>query len=290
MEIEVLEVDANDLTFTVRAAGPAGGRPVLLLHGFPETSWSWRPALAALAEAGYRAVAPDQRGYSAGARPPDVADYAISHLVSDALAIADVLELGVFDVVGHDWGGMLAWVLGSRHPDRVRSLSVVSTPHPHAMAGALTGGDPEQAGRSSYITRFRRPDEPEALLLGPDGSGSGLRLMFEATGLGNGRCPDPSVVDEYVAVLTQPGAMTAALNWYRAMHRADVADLPPVIMPTLYVWSTGDVALGRVAAEASAQWVAGRYHFEVLEGVSHWVPEEVPDELNRLLLVHLANA
>jgi pimeloyl-ACP methyl ester carboxylesterase len=282
MDIERMEIDANGFTFTARAAGPHDGRPVILLHGFPQSSWSWRDVLVQLAEAGYRGVAPDQRGYSAGARPPAVADYAVPHLVSDILAIADTMEMGTFDLVGHDWGGMVAWVVAARHADRVRSLTVVSTPHPEALRAALLG-DADQAERSGYIALFQRPEEPEQLLLGADGSGSGLRRLFESTGL------DPALSEEYIAVLTQPGAITAALNWYRAMDSADVDGLPPVVVPTLYVWSTGDQALGRTAAEATAQWVAGRYQFEVLEGVSHWIPEEAPAELGRLLLGHLAS-
>ncbi len=289
MDIERLEIDANGYTFTARAAGPLDGRPVVLLHGFPETSWCWRPALAALGAAGYRGFAPDQRGYSPRARPEGAEHYAIGNLVSDVLALADTLEVSSFDLVGHDWGGMLAWVIGSRYADRVRSLTIVSTPHPLAMQSAMAGADPEQAGRSSYVARFREADEPEQILLGPDGSGSGLRRMFDSTGLGPDSNVDRSMIDEYVAVLREPGAMTAALNWYRAMRRSDVADLQPIMMPTLYVWSTEDVALGRVAAEASAQWVAGRYQFVVFDGVSHWIPEERPEELNQLLLAHLAD-
>jgi pimeloyl-ACP methyl ester carboxylesterase len=130
---------------------------------------------------------------------------------------------------------------------------------------------------------FQRPDEPELLLLGPDGDGSGLRELLVTTGL------SPELATEYVAPLTQPGALTAALNWYRAMAEADVVGLPPVVVPTRYVWSTGDRSLGRPAAEATAEWVAGRYRFDVLEGVSHWIPEEAPDELGRLLLEHLSS-
>jgi pimeloyl-ACP methyl ester carboxylesterase len=256
---------------------------VLLLHGFPQSSWSWRRQLTRLAAGGYRAVAPDQRGYAPGARPGAVADYAVPHLVADVLAIADTMEMPTFDLVGHDWGGMVAWVVASRHADRVRSLTVVSTPHPEALRAALSGRDRDQVERSAYLALFQRPEDPERLLLGDDGTGSGLRRMFESTGL------DPSYAEEYVAPLIQPGALTAALNWYRAMDRADVEGLAPVIVPTRYVWSTGDLALGRVAAESTAEWVAGRYRFDVLDGVSHWIPEEAPEDLNRLLLEHLSS-
>jgi pimeloyl-ACP methyl ester carboxylesterase len=283
VNIERLEIDANGLTFTARAAGPPGGRPVLLLHGFPQSSWSWRDLLSRLAEAGYRAVAPDQRGYSPGARPQAGGDYAVPHLVADVLSIADTMDMPTFDLVGHDWGGMVAWVTAAQHPDRLRSLTVVSTPHPEALRAALGGRDPAQADRSSYIALFRRPEEPERLLLGEDGSGSGLRKLFAQAGL------DDAVADEYVAVHTQPGALTAALNWYRAMDTAHVDGLAPIVVPTRFIWSTEDPALGRVAAEATVEYVAGSYRFDVLEGVSHWVPEEVPDDLGRLVLEHLAD-
>jgi pimeloyl-ACP methyl ester carboxylesterase len=280
--IERLEIDANKLTFTARAAGPEAGRGVILLHGFPQTSWCWRGQLSELGDAGYRAVAPDQRGYSAGARPPAVADYALDHLVGDVLALADAMEMDTFDLVGHDWGGMVSWVAAAQHPDRVRSLSVVSTPHPLALRDALLGGDPAQAGRSAYMDAFRRPEEPERLLLGEDLSGSGLEALCAASGLGTAN------TRQYLAVLTRPGALTAALNWYRAMDGEALADLPSVKVPTLYVWSTDDAALGRPAAEASGAFVSGGYQFEVLEGVTHWIPEAAPKELARLLLTHLA--
>lgn len=284
VDIERLEIDANDLTFSARAAGPHLGRPVLLLHGFPQTSWCWRPQLVLLGSAGYRAVAPDQRGYAAGARPPSVADYALPRLVADVLAIADTMQMPTFDLVGHDWGGMVAWVVASRHSDRVRSLTVVSTPHPQALRAAPAQHGTSRGDPSEFGTLFQRPDEPEQLLLGSDGSGSGLRDLLVSNGLA------PEMAGEYVATLAEPGALTAALNWYRAMSEADVSGLPPVVVPTLYIWSTGDLALGRAAAEATVEWVAGRYRFDVLEGVSHWVPEEAPEELGRLLLEHLSSA
>lgn len=282
MDIERLEIDAGGLTFGARAAGPPDGRPVLLLHGFPETSWSWRGLLSTLGAAGYRAVAPDQRGYSPKARPTAIADYGLPNLVADVIDLADTLEMTTFDLIGHDWGGMVAWVTASRHAERVRSLTVLSTPHPEALRAAVGAGGTDQAERSGYIELFQMADKPEQLLLGADGRGSGLRAMFEKTGLG------PDLADEYVACLTEPGALTAALNWYRAIDGGFTHSLAPIVVPTLYIWSTGDQALGRQAAEATAEYVAGSYRFEVLEGVSHWIPEMAPDELARLVLEHLA--
>ena len=281
-----VEVRANGLVFTGVASGPPGGRPVVLLHGFPQTSYSWHHQLDALAAAGYRAVAFDQRGYSAGARPEGVEDYRIEHLVGDVVAVADALHLDRFDLVGHDWGAMVAWVTAWAHRDRVRTLTAVSVPHPKGFAGALGGGDDDQRERSSYIEVFRREGGvAERALLGEDGSGDGLRRMFDVTGLAS----DTEEVRRFVAAMLEPRAMTAALNWYRASEPAALASVGPISAPTLYVWSTGDVAIGRRAAEATAEWVTGPYRFVVLEDVSHWIPETAPNELNRSLLDHLAS-
>ena len=280
--IDRLEIEAGGLTFTGRACGPDYGRRVLLLHGFPQTSWAWRDELSALGHAGYRAVAPDQRGYSRGARPAEADAYATELLLGDVIALADSMEMDAFDLVGHDWGGLLAWVVASRHPERVRSLCVVSTPHPLALQDALLGGDPEQAAHGEAMASYRDEAEAEQLLLGPDGSGSGLATLLAESGLA------PEDASMYVGVLTEPAALTAALNWYRAMDRGVLERLEPVRVPTLYVWSTADDAFTRAAAEGTAAWVRAAYTFEVLDGVSHWVPETAPEQLSKLVLDHLA--
>jgi pimeloyl-ACP methyl ester carboxylesterase len=284
--MERFDVVANGLTFSAMAEGPADGRPVVFLHGFPQTSWSWHRQIDAAAADGYRAFAFDQRGYSSGARPPHVEDYRIDALVADVLAVADTQGMDRFDLVGHDWGAMVAWVLAARHPERIRTLTAVSVPHPAAFGAALGGGDPDQAERSSYIGVFRQEGVAERALLGEDESGDGLRAMFVASGL----AADAAEIGVFVAAMLEPGALTAALNWYRAMSADAVGDVGKISVPTLYVWSTQDIALGRQAAEATAQWVSGPYRFEILEGVSHWIPEAAPQDLNRLLLEHLGSS
>ncbi len=266
------------LSFRGRAVGPEDGRLVLLLHGFPQTSASWLAVMRSLADAGHRAVAFDQRGYSDGARPGPVDAYALDHLVADVMAVADDLGGHRFDLVGHDWGGAIAWAVAGAHPERVRTLTVASTPHPLAFAAALRGelgGD--QPTRSGYADFFRSA-EAEDFFLGNDAAA--LRGLHANAA--------PEAVEEYVRVLSQPGAMTGALNYYRATRFEDLPDPGPIESPTLYVWSTEDMALGREAAEATAGHVVGPYRFEVLEGVSHWVPEEAAEEFSRLLLAHLA--
>jgi pimeloyl-ACP methyl ester carboxylesterase len=306
--MEDLEIAANGFTFNAVATGPPAGRPVLFLHGFPQNWYSWHHQLDAVGAAGYRGLAFDQRGYSPKARPGAVDDYRIGELVGDVLAVADQWGIDRFDLVGHDWGAMVAWAVAARHPDRVRTLTAVSVPHPRAFAAAFGGGGPgagtgngtsegsgdgtsgetgdaDQRQRSAYIEVFRAEGGvAERALLGDDGSGEGLRRMFDASGLS----PETDEVGRFVATMLEPGAMTAALNWYRATEPNSLTDVGAITVPTLYVWSDNDIALGRRAADATVEWVTAPYRFEVLEGVSHWIPETAPAELNRLLLEHLA--
>jgi pimeloyl-ACP methyl ester carboxylesterase len=280
--VESLRIPVGDEAFLARAAGPEDGELVLLLHGFPQTSWSWRAQLAALGEAGYRAVAFDQRGYSPEARPADVERYRIPHLVADVLAVADEIGGFTFHLVGHDWGAAVAWQVAGRHPDRLRTLTALSVPHPFAFGRALSGeGGSDQGSRSGYMDLFRSEGAAEAFLAD---DAAGLRNLYAMSGLGS------SDVEPYIEVLTQPGAMQAALNWYVAADISAVEGLGPITMPTLFVWSTEDPALGREGAEWTAEYVEGPYRFEVLEGVSHWIAEEAPDRLNAILLEHIGSS
>jgi pimeloyl-ACP methyl ester carboxylesterase len=271
---EQLSIPTPAGSFDAIAAGPADGRPVLLLHGFPQAALSWEHQIAVLGNRGYRAVAPDQRGYSPGVRPETVAEYGMSELVGDVLAIADELGWSRFDLVGHDWGGAVAWWTASEHPSRLRTLSAVSTPHPGALADALRT-DEEQQMRSRYMRDWRERSTERRMLAD---NAAALRRMFEW------KAP-PSHVDEYVQRLSEPGALTAALNWYRASR--PVGKIGKVEVPTLYVWSTEDVAFGSTAALGTENWVNGAYSFQMLEDVSHWIPEQAPEILTGLLLEHL---
>ena len=272
-------VEVGDLTFQVTVDGPTDGETVLMLHGFPQTSRMWRAPMATLAARGYRVVAPDQRGYSPGARPADADAYGMRHLTADAVGLLDALGVDRAHVVGHDWGGVVAWNVGGRHADRVRTLTVVSTPHPIAFANAMRDDATDQATRSSYMFFFRRDSpEPEERLLRDDSQA--LRDMMANSGL-----PD---CEHYVDVLRDPATLTAALNWYRASRTRDGEGLESISVPTLYVWGTEDLALGRAAAERTGDHVSGPYRFEVLDGAGHWIAETHAAELTSLLLEHLA--
>ncbi|RBY74381.1 alpha/beta hydrolase [Geodermatophilus sp. TF02-6] len=274
---QLLRVDVGDLTFDVRADGPDDGRPVLLLHGFPETSQSWAAVTPRLTEAGLRTYAVDQLGYSPGARPAEVGAYALPSLAQVTADLMTAMDVPRADVVGHDWGANVAWALTAWHSDRVRSLTAVSVPHPTAFTAAWRA-DPEQQERSAYIRLFWQTGKAEEVLLADDARR--LRRMF-------GDAVPVEAVDQYVTVLLAPGALTAALNWYRAMSSSIPVD--PVAVPTTYVWSDGDVAVGRTAAEGCADCVTGDYRFVELAGVSHWIPEQAPDRLAVAVLDRIAS-
>jgi pimeloyl-ACP methyl ester carboxylesterase len=281
---ELLRTDVGDLTFDVRVDGPEDGRPVLLLHGFPQTSASWAAVSPMLAEAGLRTYAPDQLGYSPGARPDEVAAYTAQNLAQVTADLMTALEIPVADVVGHDWGANVAWTLAAWHSDRVRSLTAVSVPHPAAYTVAYRA-DPEQKERSGYIRLFWQAGKAEDVLLADDARR--LRRMLSGGGEQATGVPEEAI-EEYVAVLSAPGALTAALNWYRAMSSDTRVD--PIEVPTTYVWSDGDAAIGRTAAEACANYVTGDYRFVELPGITHWIPEQAPEQLTRAILDRIASA
>ncbi|MGH3457234.1 alpha/beta fold hydrolase [Aeromicrobium sp.] len=258
-------VTVGDLTFDVRTLGPDDGEPVMLLHGFPETSLSWSAVAPILAEAGFRVFAPDQRGYSPDARPTSISDYAMENLVADVLGLADALGLGTFHLVGHDWGAAVGWVVAAHHGDRLRTFTAVSVPHLAAYNTALRG-DSDQQERASYIRLMRQEGKTEEVLSADDGRRLGA--MYD------GKIP-ATHVDAYLDFFREPAALTGALAWYRAMTAA-LADLPSVSVPTTFVWSDGDWAIGRASAEACEQHVTGPFTFVELTDVSHWIPEEAP--------------
>ena len=238
-----MRITVRGLTFDVTTGGTPEGEPVLLLHGFPQHSWQWDLVTPLLHDAGLRTYAFDQRGYGARARPDQVADYRVTELVADTVAVLDELGVESVHLVGHDWGAIVAWHLAARHPDRLRTLTAVSVPHPVAVAYALRT-DPQQRERLSYTTLFQRAGKAERVLLA--GDAAALRaLIADVAG---------TRADRYVAAMSDPDTLTAALNWYRAMAVEDVTVLDPVEVPVTYVWSDADPAIGATAARA---WSSG---------------------------------
>lgn len=256
---------------------------VLLLHGFPQTAASWEPVARRLADAGYRVLAPDQRGYSPGARPQGRRAYRVEELVDDVVALADAAGADTVHVVGHDWGAVVGWALAALHPERVRTLTAVSVPHPAAFVKAMATS--RQAALSWYMYFFQLPFAAEQLLGRPGGLAAAVRRA--------GQSPEQARRDE--AALAAKGglrsALTGAVNWYRAMPFWAHKGLPLTVgVPTLLVWSDGDVAISRAAVDGTPRWVTGPYRLEVLSGVSHWIPDEAPDRLADLVLEHVKAA
>jgi pimeloyl-ACP methyl ester carboxylesterase len=247
---------------------------VVLLHGFPESNESWREVAPVLEAAGYRVLAPNQRGYDAAARPRARREYTLPKLAGDVLAVADAAGVERFHVVGHDWGGAVAWYLAAKHADRVQTLTSLATPHPRAITKSLWRG---QLLKSWYILAFQVPVLPELAV-----RSSVFRRQLVASGL-----PE-EYVDDYLALLREPGAARGALNWYRALPLSPPNVVGDVSVPTMYIYGTDDVALGRAAADATGDYVKGPYRYEVMEGVSHWIPEEIPEVVARLVLEFIA--
>ncbi|MFL6128372.1 MAG: alpha/beta fold hydrolase [Mycobacteriales bacterium] len=274
-----MRLASRGIELDVRVQGDPAGETVVLLHGFPQGAAAWDRVRPALVAAGYRVVAPDQRGYSPAARPPGRGAYRVGELVADLLALLDELGVEQAHLVGHDWGGTVAWAAAGTHPDRLRSLTVVSTPHPRALLEALLSS--RQALLSWYVLPFQLPALPERLLLAR--GGLLLRRVLRRSGLSPGRA------DAYVEAMRRPGMLSAALHWYRAvpLGRGPLADPGPVRLPTLFVWGDADFALGRAAATLTAGQVHGPYTFVEVPGGSHWIPEEHPEALLGPLLRHL---
>jgi len=262
------------LTFDVRDEGPRDGEPVVLLHGFPQTSVIWTPLSARLRAAGYRTLAPDQRGYSPGARPRGVRPYALAELVADALAVLDAATGDRAHLVAHDWGAGVAWALAARHPDRVASLTSLSSPPPQALLRGLLR--PRQALAAWYIAVIAIPGLVERVhARRPDV----LVRLLERSGQTHAAAERDVAVDR--------ATLTAMLNWYRAMPFGG-RDPGLVGAPVLYVWGSADNALLRATAESTARWVPGPLTYVELPGANHWLPEQNVDEVAPLLLRHLA--
>ncbi|SFT96690.1 Pimeloyl-ACP methyl ester carboxylesterase [Actinopolyspora lacussalsi subsp. righensis] len=246
------------LTFDVTDSGPREGDPVVLLHGFPERATCWRFVAPLLHEAGLRTIAPDQRGYSPGARPSGRYPYRTSALADDVIALLGTIGRPVH-LVGHDWGSAVGWTVAARRPDLVRTLTAFSVPHPTAYIRALLG---PQGPKSWYMAYFNLPWLPENWL------GMLDRLLSSSGMTGTDLRRFRSEIVDY-------GALPGALGWYRAMPLSK--PVGRISVPTTMVWSDGDSAVARAGVDATARWVTGPYEKVVLRGVNHWIPTQAPD-------------
>jgi pimeloyl-ACP methyl ester carboxylesterase len=265
----------DDLTFDVLDAGPPDGPVVLLLHGFPQHNDSWNAVIDRLTAQGYRCLAPNQRGYSPGARPSRRRDYRMPELVADIGALIDASGARQVHLVGHDWGAAVAWAAAAEMPERLATVSPISVPHPAAFIKSFANS--RQGLASWYMFFFQLPRIPEWALMRRNGAVASYFLRRAGQ--------TPAAAERDVKGMSEPGAMRTAINWYRAIPLSNPgATNQKVSVPTLYVYSDQDTALMPTAANNTARYVSGEYRFEILPGVSHWIPDEQPDKLADLLL------
>jgi pimeloyl-ACP methyl ester carboxylesterase len=266
----------DGLTFDVLDEGPLDGVPVVLLHGFPERNTSWRHVAPLLHARGVRTFAPDQRGYSPGARPKRRRDYRLPHLVDDVAALVDRIG-GPVHLVGHDWGAVVGWALAARRPELLRTWTAVSVPHP--MAFLRAGLTSSQGLRSWYIGFFQLPGLAELSARQPGGP-------FEQGLVLSGMSKDE--VARFRTEMVEDGALTGALAWYRAIPLVDLTRSRfRVEVPTTFVWSDGDTAVARRGAEGTGGFCDGPYTFVELDGVSHWIPAHAPVPLAAAILARM---
>jgi pimeloyl-ACP methyl ester carboxylesterase len=267
----------ESLTFDVLDGGPLDGPAVVLLHGFPERASHWADVAKRLHAHGLRTLAPDQRGYSPGARPRGRMSYRMSRLVGDTLALVEGYGAPVH-LVGHDWGAAVAWATAAARPDVVRTLTTVSVPHPGAFARSLLTST--QALRSWYVLAFQPPGLVEALARTAPGA---LAPFLRRAGL------TESEVARFRHEIVDYGALPGALGWYRALPFSTTSAGGPVCVPTTHVWSDRDVALSRRGAELTAAQVHAPFELRVLRGVTHWVPTQAPEQLAEAILDRIGN-
>jgi pimeloyl-ACP methyl ester carboxylesterase len=279
-DVKIRDISANGLTFRCRETGD--GDPVILLHGFPETSCMWEGLMEALAGAGFHCLAPDQRGYSPGARPADVNAYRYEDFGGDVGAIARAAGFERFHLVGHDWGAGAGWCALAIDPAPVASWTAMSVPHIAAFATAVRD-DPDQEPYRGLLAMFTSTDgSTEAAML--DNDMAGMTLAWSEA--------SPEEVEDYKSLFGQPGALKAALNWYRAAEgHARALDDPsfrfgPVETPTLLIWGRNDPYIRQMSIDLAPPYMKGPYRVEELEA-GHWLVQEQPDAVRDAILGHL---
>ncbi len=278
--LEQLTLPGAGLRLNAVAAGPSQGPLVLLLHGFPEFWYGWRRQIGALAAAGWRVVALDQRGYNLSDKPRRVADYHIDRLAADVTAVISALGREQAALVGHDWGAAVAWHVAGTNPERVSRLAILNVPHPRAMAQALRR-QPSQMARSWYILFFQLPWLPEALMR--MGNFAGMARALTGSALpGTFSAEDLAL---YREAWSQPGALRGMVNWYRAAFRrgSQALALGRVAVPTLILWGARDRFLGRELAKDSLSWCE-RSRLVYFEDATHWVQHEETEQVNEALI------
>ena len=278
---DIVNREVNGMTFKCRVAGNPSDEPVILLHGWPETSHMWIGLMEKLSAEGYYCIAPDQRGFSPQARPEKVKDYVIEFLAEDVIGIADAFGIKNFQLVGHDWGSAIGWAVVAFHPDRVKSWTAMSVPHIKAFSDAIRF-DKKQKKMSQYMAFFQWRGIPEWFLLKKD------RLNLRKTW----KKSSPEELQDYLDVIGNKPALKSTLGYYRANYKTlkkgqGVDDYASIETPTMMIWGKKDVAIGLVGVEATAQYMKGPYQYVELDA-GHWLMQEAFDECYAAIKNHLA--
>jgi epoxide hydrolase 4 len=285
MDLEHSYIETNGIRLHVVQAGPQSGTPVVLLHGFPEFWYGWRLQIPALVEAGCRVIIPDQRGYNLSDKPEGVKTFSMDELVKDVIGLIDALGYEKVNLVGHDWGAAVAWVVANQHPERLHRLGILNVPHPEVMKRFLKR-DLEQLRRSWYILFFQLPWLPEALMRAQDWSAM-IRALRDS---GKTHTFTDEDIDKYKEAWSQPGALTAMLNWYRAAARYQMPDMKDALIrvPTLMMWGMKDVALSHRLARPSMDYCE-EGNLILFPEATHWVQLDEADSVNHYLADFLLN-
>lgn len=286
MELEHSQIETNGIRLHIVQAGPKSGTPVVLLHGFPEFWYGWRKQIPALANAGCRVIIPDQRGYNLSDKPKDKKDYGVYTLVDDVLGLIKTLDYEKVNLVGHDWGGGVAWIFAMTHPEKLHKLAILNSPHP-AVYRRFIRRDPDQIRRSWYWLFFQLPRLAEKIL-----SANAFREMVR--GLRNSAVKNTFTdedIEKYKAAWSQPGALTSMLNWYRAVFQS-----PPkmpadsqVKIRTLMMWGMKDFALSHRLARPSMDYCDDR-NLILFPEATHWVHLDAAEEVNHYLIDFLLDS
>jgi epoxide hydrolase 4 len=279
-QLEDLWFENNEVRLHAVAAGPHDGPLVILLHGFPEFWYSWHQQIGPLAEAGFRVVAPDQHGYNLSSKPPEIADYAVGSLVADVIAIADQLGREKFFLAGHDWGAAVAWATALQHPQRLNKLAILNVPHPAVLMRTIRS-NPRQMLRSWYMAFFQLPRLPE-WRFSSNNFAAGVKALVASSRPGTFTGED---LDLYRKSWSNPGTVTAMINWYRAFFRARPA-LPrdlQVHVPTRILWGQRDMFLLPEMARESLKYCDSA-ELTYFPEATHWLQHEEPEAVNAALI------
>ena len=272
------DVSVDELTFTCRVSGMENnGEAVILLHGFPETSRMYYDLIPVLVSEGFKVVAPDQRGYSPGARPSKISEYSIDKLSQDILDITDAFQFEKFHLIGHDWGSAVGWVTVAFHSDRVISWAALSVPHLDAFFEAMNN-NPEQQRKSQYIKFFKKAILPEFYF-----SIFGYKYLRDIW-----RKSSKEEIEKYLEVFKQKGALKSSLNWYRANMKNDDKSIGDIAAPTLIIYGLKDMAIGEKSVDESEKYLKGDYKIEKLES-GHWLIQESFEAVSKSIINHLTN-